>query len=181
MNSEAKIRSSLAVVSTMVCSAVWSIGLSADSCCRWQDESHVNDPSATPVIRATATTLRLVFILDGIFPTLITPRCSQHENGENKSETYRNFHNSYFILLTFQNPRRRRILRPQLGCLIALLGNSRPRQCTASSLSPLSEAARRVRHASWKTWLCKPARYEFLSPSYLRQVDPAEISWCSSP
>ena len=35
------IRSSLAVVSTIVCSAALSIGLSADSCCLWHDESPV--------------------------------------------------------------------------------------------------------------------------------------------
>src|SRR5882724_12871963 len=64
------IRSSFAVVSTNVCSATLSIGLSADSCCLWHDESPVRDPSATPVIRATATTLRLVFILDGIIRSL---------------------------------------------------------------------------------------------------------------
>ena len=57
------IRSFLAVVSTIVCSAALSIGLSADSCCLWHDESPT---SATPVIRATATTLSLVFILDRI-------------------------------------------------------------------------------------------------------------------
>src|SRR5438132_933634 len=43
----------------MVCSAALSIGLSADSCCLWHDESPVRAPSATPAVRATATTLRL--------------------------------------------------------------------------------------------------------------------------
>jgi hypothetical protein len=68
--------SSLAVVSTKVCSAALSIGLSADSCCLWHDESPT---TATPVITATATTLSLVFILDGLFAILITSRDSQPE------------------------------------------------------------------------------------------------------
>ena len=33
------------MVSTKVCSAALSIGLSADSCCLWHDESPVRDPS----------------------------------------------------------------------------------------------------------------------------------------
>ena len=50
------IRSSLAVVSTMVCSAAWSIGLSADArCLVHDDESPVTHPSTAPVIRVRAT------------------------------------------------------------------------------------------------------------------------------
>src|SRR5947208_14661677 len=56
------IRSSLAVVSTKVCSAALSIGLSADSCCLWHDKSAVAHPNATPVIRATVRTLSLILI-----------------------------------------------------------------------------------------------------------------------
>src|SRR5438093_9859167 len=59
----------------MVCSAALSIGLSADSRCLVHDnESPVTHPSAAPVIRATAETLSLVFILDGIIPQFsLTP------------------------------------------------------------------------------------------------------------
>jgi hypothetical protein len=53
----------------MLCSAAWSIGLSADGRDLVHDnESPVTHPSATPVIRATAGTLSLVFILDRIIP-----------------------------------------------------------------------------------------------------------------
>src|SRR2546423_7254166 len=74
------IRSSLAVVSTNVCSAALSIGLSADTCCLWHDESRVTAPSAMPVIRAMVTTLSFVFMLELNYSAiLITPRCWQHE------------------------------------------------------------------------------------------------------
>jgi hypothetical protein len=64
---------SLNIASTKVCSATLSIGLSADSCCLWHDES---PSSATPVIRATATTLKVGFHIRRNY-SLITPRCSQ--------------------------------------------------------------------------------------------------------
>src|SRR6266446_8946846 len=63
---------------------------------------------------------------------------------------------------------------------MALLGNSRPRQCTASLLFPLLGGAQRARHVSWRIGLCKPVRYEFLSPLLL-QDDLVEISSWSSP
>src|SRR6266404_10009580 len=63
---------------------------------------------------------------------------------------------------------------------MALLGHSRPRQCTANLLFLLLGGAQRARHASWRTWLCKPVRYEFLSPLLL-QDDLVEISSWSSP
>src|SRR5438874_11281058 len=72
--------SSFAVVSTKVCSAALSIGLSADTCCLWHDESRVTAPSAMPVIRAMVTTLSFVFMLELNYSAiLITPRCWQHE------------------------------------------------------------------------------------------------------
>src|SRR5947207_14162167 len=39
---------------------------------------------------------------------------------------------------------------------MALLGNSRPRQCTANLLFLLLGGAQRARHVSWRIWLCKP-------------------------
>src|SRR5437773_1214022 len=80
------IRSSLAVVSTMVCSAALSIGLSADGRGLWHDQSPVREPSATPVIRATATTLMLVFTLYGvIFQFSLRPDAGS-PNEENKGK-----------------------------------------------------------------------------------------------
>ena len=50
----------------MIYSAALSIGLSADSCCLWQDQGPVKAFSTTPVTRATATTLKLVSYQTGI-------------------------------------------------------------------------------------------------------------------
>src|SRR5712691_959068 len=63
-----------------------SIGLSADSCCLWHDESPVSATSATPVIRATAGTLSLVFILDGIIfqSWLLRDARSPHQENNGK-------------------------------------------------------------------------------------------------
>ena len=70
------IRSSLAVVSTMVCSAAWSIGLSADGRCLVL--------SRTPVSarhESDGRDFSLVFILDGIIPQfslrpdVLSPNC----------------------------------------------------------------------------------------------------------
>ena len=58
---------------------------------------------------------------------------------------------------------------------MALLGNSKQRQRTGSLLFLLSGGTQPARHASWKTWLCKPTRYEFRSPSYSPQADLAQI------
>src|SRR6266478_5125485 len=73
------IRSSLAVVSTMVCRADWSIGLRADARCLVHD-------NVTPVRRATAGTLSLVFILDGIIfqSWLLRDARSPHQENNGK-------------------------------------------------------------------------------------------------
>jgi hypothetical protein len=61
----------------MVCSAAWSIGLSAVLSIGLSadvrglvhdNESPATHPSAAPVIRATVRILSLVFTLDGIIP-----------------------------------------------------------------------------------------------------------------
>src|SRR5947208_2741126 len=81
---------SLAVVCTMFCGAVLSIGLMADSFWLWDVGSPVTAPSAMPVIRAMVTTLSFVFMLQLNYSAiLITPRCSQPENEENKGKDSR--------------------------------------------------------------------------------------------
>src|SRR5207302_11249757 len=126
------IRSSLAVASTNVCSAALSIGLSADTCCLWHDENRVTVPSVTAVIRAMVTTLSFVFMLELNYSAiLITPRCSQPENEENKGKDSRclidiavaanhprrNSRPAPLERLGPRLPRHRRILRPKIGCL----------------------------------------------------------------
>ena len=52
----------------MVCSAAWSIGLSADDrCLVHDDESPVTHTTAPPIKRATTENLSLIFIVGGLF------------------------------------------------------------------------------------------------------------------
>ena len=58
-------------MSTAVCSADWSIGLSADSCCLWHDESSVRRPECNARYKSYRNDLEFSFILNRIIPQFI--------------------------------------------------------------------------------------------------------------